>query len=149
MNWYMHNSMSLCLVTLLSILLWMPHWPPHCPWISSYSFASHSFLFRDICNDFSIFLFRWSSFCFLCLTVGFLSGSSVQFSCLVMSDSLQPREPQHAAHPCPSAMPRVYPNSNPLSWWCHPIISSSVITFSSCSQPFPASGSFQMSQLFS
>ena len=44
--------------------------------------------------------------------------------------------------------PRVYPNSYPLSWWCHPIVSSSVIPFSSCPQSFPASGSFQMSQLF-
>ena len=50
---------------------------------------------------------------------------------------------------CPSPTPRVHPNSCPLSWWCHPTISSSVIPFSSCSQSFPASGAFQMSQLFS
>ena len=74
--------------------------------------------------------------------------SSVQFSCSVMSNSLQPHEPQHARPPCPSPTPGVYPNSSPLSWWCHTTISSSVIPFSSCPQSFPASGSFPMSQLF-
>ena len=71
-----------------------------------------------------------------------------QFRCSVMADSLQPHEPQHASPPCPSPAPGVYPNSCPLSRWCHPAISSSVIPFSSCPQSFPASGSFQMSQLF-
>ena len=56
-------------------------------------------------------------------------------------------ELQHARLPCPSPTPRVHPNPCPLSWWCHPTISSSVVPFSSCSQSFPASGSFQMSQL--
>ena len=65
-----------------------------------------------------------------------------------MSDSLRPHEPQHARPSCPSPTPRVYPNPCPLSWWCHPTISSSVFPFSSCPQSFPASGSFQMSQLF-
>ena len=74
--------------------------------------------------------------------------SSVQFSCWVMSNSLRPHEPQHARPPCPSPTPRVYPNSCPMSQWCHPAISSSIIPFSSCPQSFPASGSFQMSQLF-
>ena len=73
---------------------------------------------------------------------------SVQFSCLVMSDSLWPRGLQHARPPCPSLTPRVYSNSCPLSWWCHPTISTSVVPFSSHLQSFPASGSFQMSQLF-
>ena len=50
--------------------------------------------------------------------------------------------------PCPSPLPGVYPNSCPLSWWCHPTTLSSVVPFSSWPQPFPASGSFQMSQLF-
>ena len=74
--------------------------------------------------------------------------SSVQFSCSVVSDSLRPRGPQHARPPCPSPTPGIHPNSCPLSWWCHPTISSSVIPFSSCPQSFPASGSFQMSQPF-
>jgi len=73
---------------------------------------------------------------------------SVQFSCSVMSDSLQPHKPQHARPPCPSSTPGVNTNSRPLSWWCHPTISSSVVPFSSCIQSFPISGSFQMSQLF-
>ena len=74
--------------------------------------------------------------------------SSVQFSHSVVSDSLRPRESQHARPPCPSPAPGVYSNSYPSSWWCHPTISSSVIPFSSCPQSFPASVSFQMSQLF-
>ena len=74
--------------------------------------------------------------------------SSVQFSRSVMSNSLRPHELQHTRPPCPSPTPGVYPNPCPLSWWYHPTISSSVISFSSCLQSFPASGSFQMSQLF-
>ena len=74
--------------------------------------------------------------------------TSVQLSCSVMSDSLRPHEPQHARPPYPSPTLRVHPNPCPLSRWCHPTISSSVIPFSSCLQSFPASGSFQMSQLF-
>ena len=66
-----------------------------------------------------------------------------------MSDSLWPHVPQHARPPCPSPTPRVPQNPCPLSWWCHPTISSSVVPFSSCPQSFPAPGSFQMSQLFS
>ena len=73
---------------------------------------------------------------------------SVQFSLSVMSNSLQPHELQHSRPPCPSPNPGAYPNPCPLSWWYHPTISSSVIPFSSCPQSFPASGSFQMSQLF-
>ena len=74
--------------------------------------------------------------------------SSVQFSHSVMSSSLWPHRLQHARPPCPSPTLRVYPNSCPLSRWCHPTISSSVIPFSSCPQSSPASGSFQMGQLF-
>ena len=65
-----------------------------------------------------------------------------------MSDSLRPHESQHARPPCPSQTPRVYSNSCPSSRWCHPAISSSVVSFSSCPQSLPASGSFPMSQLF-
>ena len=73
---------------------------------------------------------------------------SVQFSVSVVSDALQPCEPQHTRPPCPSPTPGVYPNSCLLSQWCHPTISSSVVPFSSCPQSFPASGSFPRSQLF-
>ena len=74
--------------------------------------------------------------------------SSVHFSCSVVSNSLWPHELQHARPPYPSPTSGYYPNPCPLSWWCHPTISSSVVPFSSCPQSFPASGSFQMSQLF-
>ena len=75
--------------------------------------------------------------------------SSVQFSRSIMSDSLRPHGLQHARPLCPSPTPRDYSNSCPLSWWSHPNISSSAIFFSSCPQTSPASGYFQMSQLFS
>ena len=65
-----------------------------------------------------------------------------------MSDSLWSHEEQHARPPRPSPTPGVHLNPCPLSWWCHPTISSSAVPFSSCPQSFPASGSFQMSQLF-
>ena len=71
----------------------------------------------------------------------------VQFSGSVVSDSLRPHESQHARHPCPSPTPRVHSNSCPLSQWCHSTISSSIVPFS-CPQYPPASGFFQMSQLF-
>ena len=80
-------------------------------------------------------------------SMSLLQFSSVQFSHSVMSDSLQRHESQHARPPCASPTPRVYPNSCPLSRWCHPTISSSLVPFS-CLQSFPASGSFQMSHLF-
>ena len=73
--------------------------------------------------------------------------SSAQFSCSVLSNSLQSHEPQHARPPCPSPTPGAYSNSCPSSRWCHPAISSSVVPFSSCPQSLPASGSFPMSQL--
>ena len=72
----------------------------------------------------------------------------VQFSRSVVSDSLRPHESQHARPPCPSPTPGVHPNSRPLSRWCHPAISFSVVPFSSCPQSLPESESFPMSQLF-
>ena len=74
--------------------------------------------------------------------------SSVQFSRSVASNSLRPHGLQHARPPCPSPTPRVYSNSCPLSQWCHPTISSSVVPFSFHLQSFPTSGSFQMRQFF-
>ena len=78
-----------------------------------------------------------------------MSISSVQFSRSVVSDSLWTHESQHTRPPCPSPTPGDYSNPRPLSWWCHPTISSSVVPFSSCPQSLPASGLFPMSQLFS
>ena len=82
--------------------------------------------------------------CFILLVV----FSSVHFSCSVMSDTLRPHGLQQAWPPCPSPTPEAYSNSCPLSWWCHPTTSSSVIPFSSSLQSFPASGFFPMSQFF-
>ena len=87
----------------------------------------------------------WELYYYYTITIPF---SSVQFSHLVMSDSLRPHESQHARPPCPSPTPRVYSNSCPSSQWCHPAISSSIVPLSSCPQSLPASGSFPMSKLF-
>ena len=89
--------------------------------------------------------FDCTGFCYL---VKAFSGCGVHFSRSVVSDSLHPHELQHTRPPCPWPTPGVYPNSCSLSRWCHPTIPSSVVPFSSCPQSFPASGSFQMSQLF-
>ena len=89
---------------------------------------------------------RWKEF--PSLQQGVWSGvKSVQFSCSVMSNSLQSHGLQHVRSPCPSPTPGVYSNSCPLSRWCHSTISSSAVPFSSCLQYFPASGSFWMSVL--
>ena len=79
----------------------------------------------------------------VCVPQKLLNATLERFMC----DSLRPHEPQHARPPCPSPTPVVHPNPCPLSWWCHPTISSSVIPFF-CPQSLPASGSFPMSQLF-
>ena len=74
--------------------------------------------------------------------------SSIQFSRSVVSDSSRPHESQHTGPPCPSPTPGVHSDSRTTSPWCHPAISSSVVSFSSYPQSLPASGSFPMSQLF-
>ena len=101
------------------------------------------FLLR-ICISLKRWLFRSFVRFFSCVI-----SLSVQFSHSVVSDSLWPHELQHARPPCPSPTPGVHSNSRPLSRWCHPAISSSVVPFSSCPQSFPASEPFPMSQLFS
>ena len=111
-------------------------------WANSFLLTLMSIIQRNL----SLFFIVIGSFTFLCFIIVF---SSVQFSLSVVSDSSRPCEPQHARHPCPSPTPGVYSNSCPLSQWCHPTISSSIVLFSSCLQSFPKSGSFQMSQLFS
>ena len=74
--------------------------------------------------------------------------SWVQFSYSAVSNSLQPHGLQHARLPRPSPAPGTCSNSCPLSQWCHPTISSSVVPFSSCLQSYPESGSFPMIQFF-
>ena len=98
----------------------------------------------------SICYFKFPIFDYLLSWISFnmCNTTSVQFSHSVVSDSLWPHGLQHARPPCPSPTLRVYSNSCPLSWWCHPTISSSVVPFSSHLQSFPASGSFQVSQFF-
>ena len=83
-------------------------------------------------------------------SAGFIKAKrcSVQFSRSVVSDSLQPHISQHTRPPCPSPTPGVHSDSCPSSPWCHLVISSSVVPFSSCPQSLPASESFPVSQLF-
>ena len=88
-----------------------------------------------------------------CFYFTFLIDPLLLFSCSVgrshgLQHSLWPHGLQHTRLPCPSPPPRACSNSCPLSWWCYPTISSSVVPFSFCLQSFPASGSFLMSQLF-
>ena len=101
-------------------------------------------------NQPSIYIYPfWSCFSLdICPGVGLQSHQSVQFSCSVVSDSLQPHGLQHIRLPCPSPTTRACSNSCPSSQWCHPTISSSVIPFSSWLQSFPARGFYPMSQLF-
>ena len=82
------------------------------------------------------------------MVTAYLPGTfSVQFSLSVMSNSLRPQGVQHTRLPCPSPTPRACSNSCPLSWWCHPTISSSLVPFSSCLHSFSASGCFPQSVL--
>ena len=83
-----------------------------------------------------------------CLTLCDLMDNSITSFPAVVSDSLWPHRLQHNRLPCPSPTPRACSNLCPLSQWCHPTISSSVVPFSSCPQSFPASGSFPVNQLF-
>ena len=114
---------------ILTIIL--PHeWPAH-----YFIYSFHPCLFPTVHTC-------------LCHSLGkpTVQFSSIQFSCSVVSDSLWPHELQHARPPCPSPTPGVHSNSCPLSRWCHPAISSSVVPFSSCPQSLPES--FPVSQLF-
>ena len=84
----------------------------------------------------------------ICVLLLFCINFQIPFSCSVMSDSLWPHGLQHTRLPCPSPTPGACSNPCPLSRWCHPTNSSSVIPLSSCLQSFSASGSFLMSQFF-
>ena len=96
-------------------------------------------VFQSSCTNFASAIKKH----FNCLT-----SSSVRFSHSVVSDSLWPHGQQYTRLLCPSPTPKSCSNSCPLSWWCHPNISSTVVPFSSCLQSFPAPGTFQMSQFF-
>ena len=88
---------------------------------------------------------EWKLECNPCHRFSSVQFSSVAQSCPTFCD---PHELQHTRPPCPSQTPRVYSNSCPSSQWCHPAFSSTVVPFSSRPQSLPASGFFQMSQLF-
>ena len=105
-------------------------------WILYVNLSSISLKFSSVVSN--LLLSPPSEF----LTFRYFFNLSVQLSCSVVSDSLQPLGLQHARPPCLSPTPGVYPNACPSSQWCHPTISSSVVPFSSCLQSFPASGSF-------
>ena len=110
----------------------------------------HHHLVVDVTNDRSKGQCCQEQYCIGTWSVGSMNQekfSSVQFSRLVVSDSLQPHESQHARPPCPSPTPGVHSDSRPSSQQYHPPISSSVVPFSSCPQSFPASESSPMSQL--
>ena len=118
-----------------------------CFWVSSFPFPLHT------CPLPPVRLHYLSWVCLRAaapplLEVELLLSVLLLFSRSVMSDSLRPHGQQHTRLPCPSLSPRVCWNLNPLSQWCHLIILSSVIPFSSCPRLFPASGSFPMSWLF-
>ena len=100
----------------------------------------HIYQFSSVAQ-LSLFATPWTATCQASL-------SSVQFSCSVVSDSLQPHRMQHTRLPCPSPTPGVCSNFCPLSWRCHSAISSSVFPFSYCLQSFPTSRSFLVSQIF-
>ena len=157
-NFYFLNSVivySVCCTNLLQLCLTlheaMDYSPPGSP---AHGFSRQEywsglpFSPPDDLSD-----LRWICFsCISCTGRWFFTSwvaqelRSVQFSHSVVSDSLQPHGLQHTRPPCRSPTPWVYSNSCPLSQWCHPTISSSVVCFSSHVQSFPASGSFPMSQ---
>ena len=118
--------------------LWLSEW-----WISylysSSVYSCHVFLISSVSVRSILFLYFYGAR--LCMKY------SLQFNHSVLSDSAAPWQ-LHARPPGPSGTPGVYSNSCPLSWWCHPTISSSVVPFSPWLQYFPATGSFQMSQFF-
>ena len=106
-------------------------------------------LFQTLLASFPFFSYLLSVLCPIHLSSQqMISSSSALFSCSAISDSLWPYGLQHTRLLCPPPSPGVHSNSCPLSWWCHPTISSSVIPFSSYPQSFPASGSFLISQFF-
>ena len=147
-SWYLFKFMSIELVMLFSHhifwhpLLLLPSIIPsirvfssesalHIRWLEYWSFSFS----MSPSNEWSGLVFFYYQFLLL------IWFSSVQFSCSVVSGSSRPHGPQHARPPCPSPTPGTYSNSCPLSQWCHPTISSSVVPFSSHLQSFPASGS--------
>ena len=125
-TWEAHDSFNVCFPDLNNVYLFM------------YYFLSVDFTsVKTFLNLLTIFI-----------ELFVLLFSSVQSSCSVMPDSLQPHGLQHTRLPCLSQTPRAYSNSSPLNRWCHPTVSSSVVLLSSCLQSFLALGSLPLSQFF-
>ena len=120
-------------------------------YIFTYTIARHKISLRPLARPRYILIRDWAEtqFIFNAYKLEVAPNCcSVKLSHSVVSDSLQPHESQHARPPCPSPTPGVHSDSRPLSQWCHPAISSSVVPFSSWPQSLPASESFPMSQRF-
>ena len=138
---YYYICMLICFQWSLMLLLYLFRG------ITNHSYLRWTWLIRVMCV-----LIASPAGCSLSLS--FFSGlliswhNNIQFSSVQsqLCPTLGPHGLQHTRPPCPSPTPGAYPNSCPLSWWCHPTISSSVVPFSSCLPSFPASGSFPMSQ---
>ena len=115
-------------------------------WLSDFHFQS-TFLSHESEweNQGNVGTFQWFIINIKVFTINYQFS---QFNCSVVSNSLGPHESQHARPPCPSPTPRIHSNSRPSNRWCHPAISSSVVSFSSCPQSLPASESFPMNQVF-
>ena len=135
-------SLSYIWISIFScIIYWRDYFFLH--WVCLAPLSNINWLYvHRLISWYLILLFCWFMWLFSCQSIQF---SSVAQSCPTLC---WPHEQQHTRPPCTSPTARVYPNTYPLSWWCHPTISSSVVPFSSCPQPFPASGPFPMSQLF-
>ena len=136
-----HHQLPGSLLKLMSIMSVMPsnHLILCCPLLLPPSIIPS---IRVFSNE-SALPIRWPKYWNFSFSI-----SSVQFSHSVVCDSLRPHKPQHTRPPCPSPVPGVHPNPCPSNRWCHPAILSCFVPFSSWPQSFPASLSFQMSQLF-
>ena len=117
---------------------WAPMYSVHavCPLIVYFQFQE-ILGWVGIWKLFEVALIRWVYLLYSSPGQFLQSWESVQFSCSVVSNSLQPHGLQHVRPPCPSPTPEVYSKSCPSSRWCHPTISSSVVPFSACRQSFP------------
>ena len=122
----------------------------NCNFVFVFSLSHEAFRCFQGANKDIVFSFSSLLICYLLHVLLFPTDSFwiSQFSCSLVSDSLQPHGLQRARPPCLSPTPKACSNSCPSCCWCHPTISSSVIPFFSCLQSFPASGSFPVSQFF-
>ena len=139
---YSHSCfvlVNVCMMQAYVVLLCFTFFVLHRQWVFSKSLQQHCVKLVG-----ALFLIAFSHFISLCHILLILQFSSVAQSC----PTLQPHESQHTRPPCPSPTPGVHSDSGPLSQWCHPAISSSVVPFSSCPQSLPASESYSIANFF-